>query len=74
MKLPAGFDAPPVIQMLRWIRDPFGMLEEGQTRFGDAFTLRLPRLPAPVVVLADPEAVKDPFGLGPDPVTRAKET
>jgi cytochrome P450 len=66
MNLPAGFDTPQVVQMLRWIRDPFGLLEEGQARFGDAFTLRLPRLPAPVVVLADPEAVKDTFGLGPD--------
>ena len=66
MDLPAGFAAPPAIQMLRWARRPFELLEEGQARFGDAFTLRLPRLPRPVVVLADPEAVKDVFGLGPD--------
>jgi cytochrome P450 len=66
MDLPQGFDTHPVIQMLRWIRNPFGFLEEGQARFGDAFTLRLPKLPTPVVILADPEAVKDVFGLGPD--------
>jgi cytochrome P450 len=66
MLSPPGFDSLPAIQMLRWIREPFALLEEGQTRFGDAFTLRLPRLPLPIVVLSDPEAVKDVFGLGPD--------
>jgi cytochrome P450 len=70
--LPPGFDSHPAVQMLRWIRDPFGLLEEGQARFGDAFTLRLPRLPTPMVVLADPEAIKDVFALGPDQADTGK--
>jgi cytochrome P450 len=64
MVLPRGFNVHPAVQMLRWVRDPFAFLEEGQARYGDAFTLRLPLWP--VVILADPRAVKDAFGLGPD--------
>lgn len=51
---------------MRWIRSPFRVLDECQARFGDAFTMRLPRMPGGVVVVADPAAVKDVFGLGPD--------
>jgi cytochrome P450 len=51
--------------MARWLRAPFPMLDECHARFGDYFTLRLPRLPR-VVLVADPLAVKDVFGLGPD--------
>lgn len=60
--LPA-FDAPPLIQLLRWVRTPFALLDEGQARFGDTFTLCLPPLSKPLVVLADPEAVRDAFAL-----------
>jgi len=63
---PPAFALHPALQMVRWIRDPFALLEEGQARYGDAFALRLPRLSQPVYILADPEAVKDVFGLGPD--------
>jgi cytochrome P450 len=52
--------------MLRWIRQPFPMMDECHARFGDAFTLRLPGLMTEVVVVADPLAVKDVFGMGPD--------
>ena len=65
MTLPPGPSLPPAIQVLRWIRTPFDVMDECQARFGDAFTLRLPGLPG-VVVLSDPLAVKDVFGLGPD--------
>ena len=66
MTLPPGFDAHPVVQLLRWMRAPFELLEEGQARFGDAFTVRLPRLATPMVVLADPVALKDVFALTAD--------
>ena len=66
MPIPPGPSAPPAIQVLRWIRTPFRVLEESQARFGDAFTMRLPRMPGGVVVVSDPLAVKDVFGLGPD--------
>ena len=66
MPIPPGSSAPPAIQVLRWIRTPFRVLEESQARFGDAFTMRLPRMPGGVVIVSDPLAVKDVFGLGPD--------
>jgi cytochrome P450 len=66
MPLPPGPTTLPALQMVRWIRQPFRVMEECQARFGDAFTMRLPRMPRGVVVLSDPLAVKDVFGLGPD--------
>ncbi|HEY8039481.1 MAG TPA: cytochrome P450 [Polyangiaceae bacterium] len=66
MPLPPGPSLPPAIQVLRWMRVPFNVLEDGQARFGDAFTMRLPGLVSGVVVVSDPLAVKDVFGLGPD--------
>jgi cytochrome P450 len=41
-------------------------MEECQARFGDAFTMRLPGMRSGVVVLGDPLAVKQVFGLGPE--------
>ena len=64
--LPAGPTTPAALQVLRWIRTPFRVMDECHRRFGDAFTMRLPRMPGGVVVLADPLAIKDVFGLGPD--------
>lgn len=66
MDLPPVFDAHPAVQLIRWIRDPFGLLEEGQARFGDTFTLRLPPLSTPMVLLASPESVRDVFALDAD--------
>jgi cytochrome P450 len=63
MPLPAGPSDFPALQLLRWIRDPFGLLEECQRRFGDAFTLRVPGPASPFVIVASPEAVKDVFAL-----------
>jgi cytochrome P450 len=48
------------------MRTPFRLLEDCHAQFGDAFTLRLPGLVKGVVIVADPLAVKDVFGLGPD--------
>ncbi len=55
-----------MLQMLRWIRTPFEMLDEAHGEFGDAFTLRLPMIPGGFVALADPALIKDVFALGPD--------
>src|SRR5580658_2096963 len=63
MPLPAGPSDFPALQLLRWIRDPFGLLDECQARFGDAFTLRVPGPASPFVIVASPEAVKDVFAL-----------
>jgi cytochrome P450 len=66
MPLPPGPEILPAIQVLRWMRTPFRVLDECHARFGDAFTMRLPGLSSGVVVVSDPLAVKDVFGLGPD--------
>src|ERR1700691_3950788 len=66
MALPPGPSTPPALQILRWIRTPFHVLEKCQAQFGDAFTMHLPQAPQGVVVVSDPLAVKDAFGLGKD--------
>lgn len=64
---PPGPDLPPALQLLRWMRTPFEMLDDGQARYGDAFSLRLPAFAdAPIVVMSDPLAIKDIFAMGPD--------
>jgi cytochrome P450 len=56
-----------MVQVVRWIRDPFQVMEESKARFGDTFTLRMPPFPrSGLVVVADPEVVKEVFALGPD--------
>jgi cytochrome P450 len=57
--LPAGPSTPAFINMVRWIRTPLPLLEDLHSRFGTRFTLRLPRLPGPMVFFAEPAAVKD---------------
>jgi cytochrome P450 len=66
VSLPPGPSDLPALQLLRWLRDPFGLLDDCQARFGDAFTLRVPGRAPPVVVVAAPEAVKEVFALDAD--------
>ncbi len=62
--LPPGSGAPAPLQMFRWIRTPFRMLDDCHARYGDAFTMRLPMMDSGLVVLSDPAAVKEVFALG----------
>ena len=66
MPLPPGPNEPPIIQLIRWIRNPFELLADCQSRIGDAFSLRLPGLRMRLVVVSDPDIVKDVFALGSD--------
>jgi cytochrome P450 len=66
MSLPPDTGRFAQLQVLRWIRNPYKMLDECHARFGDSFTLRVPGLPNPIVIVANPDAVKDVFALGPD--------
>jgi cytochrome P450 len=66
MPLPPGPEAPAALQIFRWIRTPFRLLDDCHARFGDAFTLRIPGVPTGLVVLSDPAAVKDVFALTGD--------
>jgi cytochrome P450 len=64
--LPPGPGRLGPIDVVRWVRNPFPVLAELQARHGDAFTVGLPGMPYPIVVVADPEVIKDVFALGPD--------
>jgi cytochrome P450 len=65
MTLPDGPQHLPVLQLVNWIRRPTQFLDACHARFGDVFTVRLATFP-PLVVLADPEAIKQVFSAGPD--------
>jgi cytochrome P450 len=52
--------------MVRWLRNPFRVLDECHARFGDAFSLRAPAFGFVLVVVSDPEVVKQVFALGAD--------
>ncbi len=64
--LPAGPAIHPMVQVVRWIRDPFTVMDECKARFGDTFTLRIPPIRGGMVLLSDPEDVKEVFALGAD--------
>src|SRR5260370_17873788 len=66
MSLPPPAHGVRPIQTIRWINNPFQVMSEHQARYGDAFTIRLPAMPAPLVPVSDPDVVKQVFALGPD--------
>ena len=66
MPLPPGPDAHPVLQMMRWVKNPLPVMEEAHRRFGDTFSLRLAGIPEPLVLVSHPEVIKEVFALGPD--------
>jgi cytochrome P450 family 135 len=63
--LPAGPSEHPLAQTIAWVRRPLQVLEECQRKYGDPFTLRLAGMP-PMVMLADPEAVREVFTGDPE--------
>jgi cytochrome P450 len=64
MSLPPGLEGLQALNVLRWVQNPFRVLDEGHRRFGDAFSLKL--LEYDMVIVSDPEVVKEVFALGPD--------
>jgi cytochrome P450 len=67
--LPPGPRAPGVVQSVAWVWRPGPWLERCRARLGDCFTIRLPGFGdagfKPVVVIADPAAIKEVFSGGP---------
>ncbi len=63
--LPPGPRDPAMVQLVRWLLAPTPFLDDAARRYGDCFTLRLPNNP-PLVVLADPAAIRDVFTGDPD--------
>jgi cytochrome P450 len=58
---PPGFRLPRPVQTYRFITQPVGFAEDGRSRFGDTFSVRI--FPAgDAVFLSDPESLKRLFG------------
>src|SRR4051794_9784574 len=55
--LPPGPRLPPALQVVGFFSRPGAFMERCRDRYGDAFTLRMPRS-EPMVFLSDPEVVK----------------
>jgi cytochrome P450 len=66
MPLPPPNHGVLPVQTIRWIRNPFQVMADHQARYGDVFTIRLPAMPSPLVLVSDPDVVKEIFALGPD--------
>jgi cytochrome P450 len=62
--LPDGPSRLGGLATLRWARDPLRELERYGARYGDTFTIELPGLSQPIVVVSTPDAVRDCFALG----------
>ena len=58
MSLPPGPTEPPQLQTLRWLLRPISFLESCRRRFGDVFSVDFVGFRAPMVMIADPEAIR----------------
>ena len=47
--------------MVRWVGTPLPFLEDMAARYGNVFSMHLPRLAGPMVIFAEPSAVRDLF-------------
>ncbi|NER26130.1 MAG: cytochrome P450 [Symploca sp. SIO1C4] len=64
MRLPDGPQLPRWLQLIKWIADPFGYLNQCRQRYGDTFTLRLSGF-EPLVFLSHPQAIQAIFTASP---------
>ena len=64
--LPDGPTTQPWRSMVRWMREPLPMLEDLSARHGTAFSIKVPRLPQPMVFFSDPAAVKQIWSGDPE--------
>ena len=72
MELPPGPRTQPIVSIVRWLRSPLPMLDELAATYGTAFSLRVPRVPEPMVFFSDPPAIKAIWSGDPE-VLRAGE-
>jgi cytochrome P450 family 135 len=59
MSLPPGPSSPPAVQTIRWVYRPLGFLDACRRRYGDAFSVRFIGFQTPMVVISNPEAIRD---------------
>ncbi len=65
MKLPAGPQTSPFLQLLHWISRPLDFLESSARRYGDPFSACFGR-PHPLVFISDPAAIREIFTADPN--------
>ena len=58
--LPDGPKIPPLLQLIKWIAEPFEYLDDCAKRYGDIFTLRLFGFPT-WVLIANPQGIQEIF-------------
>ena len=57
--LPPGPVERPAIQTLRWVFRPLAFMESARRRYGDAFSVRFTAFESPMVMLSDPEVLRE---------------
>jgi len=57
--LPRGPSAPTLVQTLRWLVAPIELMESCRRRYGDAFSLTFLGFGSPMVLLSDPEVLRE---------------
>lgn len=60
MKLPDGPKISAILQLIKWIAQPFDYLDEYAKKYGDIYTVRLFGFP-PLVFIANPQGIKEIF-------------
>ena len=60
------------VNIVRWYRAPLGMLKDLKAKHGNAFALKIPRQEEPMMIFAEPAAVKEIWNGDPE-VLRAGE-
>lgn len=69
--LPPGPEKLPAHLLLRWLRNPYPLLDELRREYGETFTLRLGVMP-PMVMLSNPEHIKEVFASNGDDMYAGK--
>ncbi len=65
MKLPDGPKIPPLLQLIKWLGEPFEFLDDCANRYGDIFTMRLFGF-QPMVVISNPQGIQEIFSANPN--------
>jgi cytochrome P450 len=71
-ELPPGPSESPLLQAIRFGRDPYGYLERAAKAHGPVFTLRLPGDP-PRVVVCEPALIRQIFAMKQDEILASPE-
>ena len=58
VSLPPGPREPLALQTIEWIARPTALLRRSQARYGEPFTVRVAWADAPMVLVSDPESIR----------------